>query len=262
MGIWGAFVPFGAGVMLLIAPVLQASGGWRLSWGVAGLVSLLASLAVIVACRRCAERLATLAYAEQALAERPFAALRQPAAWCLAGCFLAYSFQFMAVISFLPTLFVDTTELSLSTASRLTAVVMLSNVVGNVLAGVLLVRGVDRITLLIVSALLGSIAATLIFLPDLPVALRIAAAIAFSAIGGITPGTLFATAPLIARTPASVGVLIGLMLQGAGAGQLLGPLALPFAVESVGVWSAAVLPIGLAGVMGVGAAVLLRRFAR
>jgi len=52
-----------------------------------------------------------------------------------------------------------------------------------------------------------------------------------------------------------------LMLQGAGAGQLLGPLALPFSVERLGVWSAAVLPIGLAGAMGVGAAVLLRRFA-
>lgn len=260
LGLWGAFVPLGAGLMLLVAPSLQALGGWRLSWLLAALASLLAAGVVAWVCRAESARLATVGAGEGGGRLRAaLADLARPAAWLLGLSFFLYSFQFLAVTSFLPTLLVETAGFALGPASVLAALVILGNVVGNVAAGALLRRGVGHVPLLSGAALATGIAAAVVYHAPWPPSPRVAAAFAFSVIGGAIPGTLFATVPSVARSSAALGALVGLMLQCSGLGQWLGPLALPAVVEWRGSWSAAGLPTVLAGVLGVAAAFGLRR---
>jgi len=234
LALWGAFVPVGAGSMLLVAPYLQAAGGWSLSWAVAGSVSLLAAAAVLWTCRRHAGRLAPLSGATGTPVWRD---LRSAASIGIAASFFLYSFQFLAVTSFLPTLLVEVDGLSLERASSIAAVVILANASGNLAAGRLLQRGLPTGRVLGVAALLSSCAAAIAYQPAVPWPLRSVAALLFSMIGGVIPGTLFASVSRAASVPASAALIIGLMLQGSGAGQLLGPLGLSWLVEASGRWS-------------------------
>jgi MFS family permease len=255
MGLWGAFVPVGAGSMLLLAPLLQAVGGWRLSWLCAGIASLLAAAVVIRICHVNRGLLVSLAASS---VRPPVTDLRKPVAYIISLCFFCYSFQFVAVTSFLPTLLIEHLHLSLGSASRWAAIVVLANAIGNVAAGWLLRHGVARHKLLSIAALTIGLMAMLVYFDILPLAARLAAAIIFSVVGGLIPGTLFATVPLVATVPASVGVLVGLMLQFSGIGQWLGPVALPVIVEHFGSWSAAGVLMLIVGIVGSVAAIGLR----
>jgi len=256
LGLWGAFVPIGAGGMLLIAPLLQSLGGWMLSWQVAGAASLLAALAVAGVGRRHAERFAPLSVRGDAPRWRD---LGSAASLCIASSFFLYSFQFLAVTAFLPTVLVELHGLSLGSAATIAALVILSNALGNLAAGRLLQAGIPAARLLGVAALLSSCAAAIAFLPGVPWPLRSLAALLFAMIGGVIPGTLFASVSRVASVPASSALIVGLMLQGSGAGQLLGPLSLSYAVETSGRWaSVAWLSLG-AGVGGACLAIWLDR---
>ena len=62
---------------------------------------------------------------------------------------------------------------------------------------------------------------------------------AFTGVGGVIPGTLFGAVPHIARTPAAAAGIVGLLIQGAGIGQLLGPPLFAWAVAGSGSWRGA-----------------------
>lgn len=251
LGLLGAFVPLGSGTMLLLAPALQAAGGWRLSWLVASLLSLLAATLLFRVCSIHRERLRTPASrGYQAVGTE----LRRPAAWCLAACFFCYSIQFVALTGFLPTMLQETSSLSLESASRWTAVIILANVIGNVLAGRLLQQGV-RLTLLVaVSAAVSSAGAAVAYSGWASTELRLAGAFVFTGVSGMIPGAMFASAPRVASVPIASGIVIGLMLQASGLGQLAGPLLLASAVDVSGTWSAASLFSLSAGLLAIVAA--------
>ncbi|MFK7856204.1 MAG: CynX/NimT family MFS transporter [Granulosicoccus sp.] len=246
-GIWGAFVPVGAGAMLLLAPVFQYYGGWQLSWWFAGISSLFAAVIVYKITDRYSSSFTQL----RAVRSRvDFSDLKKPLVWLLSGCFLAYSFQFLAVTSFLPTLFIETSSLTLSTASWLVAVVIISNAVGNVAAGYLVKSGVGHVPLLVVGALSMGLCALVVYTPSLSLPLRLLCALGFSVFGGLIPGTLFITMPKAASSAVSLGLLVGLMMQFSGVGQLLGGVAVPAAVEYFVSWQAAGYVALGAGIIG------------
>jgi len=255
MGIWSAFVPVGAGIMLLLAPLFHAYGSWQLSWWFAGLVSLLAALGVVHITQQYPKRFAHLRAAHSSL---DFSDLRKPQVWLLSGCFLAYSFQFLAVTSFLPTLFIETTDIELPTASRLVAVVIMSNAIGNVAAGYLIRKGMDYLPLLVVGALSMGVLALIVFSASAAAPVRLLCAVGFAVVGGIIPGVLFITLPKSASCGASVGLLVGLMMQCSGMGQFLGGISVPAAVEFFDTWQAAGFVALSAGVGGSGLALLTR----
>lgn len=251
LAIWGAFVPVGAGVMLLLSPVLLSSGGWRFSWSAAGCVSLLASALVILVIRSHAEQLQPLSRAGRVSGDK-FTDLRRSLIWMLSGCFLLYSLQFVSVTSFLPSLLLDTTSLTLSTASRLTAFVIISNALGNILAGYLLRRGISHVPILSAGALGMGLFALIVFNEAVPVEIRLLCAFGFASVGGLIPGTCFATLPKAVSVASAASLLIGLMMQSAGVGQLLGGVVVPIAVDYAGTWRAAggvSFAIGVAGAL-------------
>ncbi len=247
MGIWGGFVPLGAGGMLILSPTLQAIGGWQLSWWFAGVVSLSAALMARWVVIRHREALDPLPAAAQ---PSSYEDLRQPVVWLLCLSFFTYSMQFVSVTSFLPTLFVQTSSLSLSSASRIVALVIMANAVGNVLAGAFLRRGVSYVRLLITGALSSAFFAWMVFSASVPLAWSIAAAFGFSMMSGLIPGTLFATLPRAATSASAAGLLVGLMMQWSGVGQLLGGILIPGVVDYYGQWQAASVVVLLAGLSG------------
>lgn len=246
MGIWGAFMPIGSGSMLFIAPELQAIGGWRLVWVVSSVLSVIAVLLVLIVGTKMKRQFADLETNQHRLR---FADSRNLSAWALSGCFFFYSFIYISITMFLPKLLVETSALTITAAAKWGSLIMLSNAIGNVFSGMLIRMGFQRSHLLIFGALsMGCFAACALVIPNTE--LRIVCALLMSAFGGVIPGTLFATAPLVAVNAAATGIVIGIFFTGTGAGQVLGPIAITRVVELVGDWRAGGLLLLFAGIAG------------
>jgi len=232
MGLWAAFMPFGSGGMLFLAPALQSVGGWRLCWVVASVLSLVGFVTVVLVCYW---QRASLRQLKNADSTWNLADLRQLESIAVMLCFLCYSFQFVSVTAFLPTLLVQDSGMLLTNASYWAALVLLSNATGNLAAGWLINSGFKQSHILAASFLLmGFFACIALSISYTPV--RIAAAILMASVGGVIPGTLFSTAATIASSSASVGIIIGFMIMGIGAGQLSGPIAVTRLIEWTGHW--------------------------
>jgi len=273
MGLWGAFMSVGMGTMLLLAPQLQIIGGWRLSWIVAAVLSGAGAIAVLGVCHRHREDLNQLKSVRDRVTQagpvqpadipmpgvHAFSSrlkavtidLRTGGSVAAFACFLCYSLQYVSVTSFLPTLLVEESGMSLSIASFWTALILIPNAVGNICAGWFINRGFKRSTILFTAALLmGGCALAALAIPNTTV--RIIAALAMTGIGGIIPGTLFSTAALLASSAAGIGVIIGFMLTGTGLGNFFGPVLLTRVVEWSGHWYTGGLLCLFAGFVGAG----------
>ena len=99
-------------------------------------------------------------------------------------------------------------------------------------------------------------------LHDLPFAVRYAALLLFSAIGGLIPGTLFALTHRFAPSPAAISTTTGLMQQGSSLGQFLLPPLVALVVSGSGGWSAAWLATGSLALVNVALAGVLLHWRR
>jgi len=179
----------------------------------------------------------------------------------LSACFLVYSFGYIPLISFFPSLILETSVLDLKTVSFFAALILLCNSLGSVTAGVLLRRGYSYGPLLMMGLLGGGVFAYLLFADGSSTFTRIVSGFLFSIVGGMVPGVLFATMPRAASDPSSAGMLFGLMMQFSGLGMLLGGVILPGVVELYGRWSAAgLVTLLVAGVGSVLAWLSTRQF--
>ncbi|MBX2881108.1 MAG: MFS transporter [Granulosicoccus sp.] len=245
MGIWGAFMPLGITVTLLLSPMILESGGWRLLWQFSGLASLIAGLLVAWASRR-----VVLPEPIRLQTADIVATIWRPAPLLMFACFLTYSAQFMAVTSFLPTLLLERYPVTLAMTAQWAALVVAANIIGNVAAGWLLRRGFTAASLLIASMFLMGVSAAAIFSGLFSLVMTVCAATVFTAAGGLIPGTLFASAQKVVSAPVLAGVVIGLILQAAGLGQLIGPPLMTTIVEWADDWAAAILYTTLMSLSG------------
>jgi MFS family permease len=236
LGIWSAYMPFGFAVALLATPFVLDAAGWRVLWW-AGVV---AAAVTLVALWRMRSQLPL----PPPRAERTLAgitqALRQPGPWwcALAMCF--YTFQWTAVMVWLPTFLVQEQRLTMLAASALTVLVVGVNVPGILLGTWLLQRNVARGTLISLAALLMGACGTLLFAAGLPDALRYAACLGLSFLGGMTPPAVLTSSQHYARTHAQIASLQGLIIQLSNLGQFVGPPAFAAVVSATGRWNATV----------------------
>ena len=233
---WASFLPIGAGTMLLIAPKLQEKGGWQLSWLVGSAVSFLAAAIVFLIARKYRQNLTHLGANS---GQQNYSDLSKRIVWLLSGCFLMYSCSYIPILSFLPLLLVDTSGLTLVWASFIAALVMICNLIGSVSAGIFLRKSASPQRLILIGAVSSGISAMILFAPMSSAGIQILAAFMFSSLSGLIPGVLFSTMPKAASQPASVGLLVGLMMQLAGIGMLLGGVIIPGAVDFFNTWAAA-----------------------
>lgn len=264
LAIWSCYMPVGIGLGLLTFPLLDT---WRAVW-----LANLAIVAVILVAalawtgRRpkdapvSVEEMGEMQWAASGASASTYGIFLQPQALILALVFCLYNVVFYAVVSFLPVLLGQRLHLAPNLAAMLSATTPLTNVAGNLLAGVALATGsISRRALLLGG--LGGMATSAITLiaTDLqfPVALLLCATVGVAA--GLVPATLFASMSVTAQPVQLVPAGFGLLVQGANLGMVLGPIAIGLAVTPEN-WSGGALVIAASALAGLGLVTMLRRW--
>ena len=250
LGIWGAFIPAAMSLMLVVAPVAMAHSGWRGLWWLTAVCSCLMAFLFLHYSK-------TLIPPPQGGPPASKGHSRLNAGPLLITfSFTCYSALFAAVTAFLPTFWHETALVPLAKASLLASLAVTGNIVGNIAAGFLVGRGISLPLLLSVALTGGSVCAALVFSGALPVSGQLLAALGFTTLAGLLPGAVFANIDVIAPSSKSLPLVTGMVFQGAGIGQVIGPAGLSYAVGSSGVWSGGALLIVATGVVGASVALL------
>jgi predicted MFS family arabinose efflux permease len=255
-GLWGAYMPTGQAIVMVLSPGLLAAAGWRGLW-----VANSALLVLYAAALAWATRHVRLAARPQggSLWRDLRTVATAPGPLCLAFAFATYSGQYLAVAGFLPTIYIEREGLSTGTAGLLTAGVLAANAVGNLAAGALLHRGMPRWALVAAASATMGLCELGIYAAGVPLALAYGLALAFSCVGGMLPATVLGAAPGFAPAQRLVPVANGLLVQGSNLGQVAGPPTVGALADATGGWSASPMILSSLAFLGVGAAWLLRR---
>ena len=257
LGLWTTYMATGVSLALLVAPALMPSIGWAGWWAVLGSLSALMLLAVATRVPADADRPAAQA-ARQAAAgssehwrQRLWQTLSCAGPWRVALGFSMYSSQWLAVIGFLPAIYAQA-GLQGPLVGLLTAIACFSNVSGNVVAGRLLHRGVAPQRLLYVGFVAMAVSTLLAFAEftaQAPV-LRYLAVLAFSAVGGLIPATMFSLAVHVAPSERTVSTTVGWMQQCSSTGQFFGPPLVAWVAAQAGGWHWTWVLTGLTSLVG------------
>ena len=262
LGVWGTYMPCGAAVALLLGPLLIGTVGWRAWWWALGAATLAMALwlaravpgetaaapgsanAADAVCATATAAVAATAARAAALATPAWVArLRQTLArrgpWLVAMSFAAYSSQWLAVIGFLPTIYLQAGIAGVATGA-LTALAAGVNMVGNLAAGRLLHRGARPTLLLAIGFIAMGVASIAAFAGSsgalLPAWMRYIAVLLFSMLGGLIPATLFSLAVRVAPSERTVSSTVGWVQQWSAFGQFTGPPLVAWVASRAGGW--------------------------
>jgi MFS family permease len=245
LGWWGAYMPSGVALALLIGPFLIGIAGWPAWWWALATVSGAAALGVVALVPQDTSRALRLS---AAVPTAPWRArlrgtLRSTGPWLVAVSFAVYSAQWMAVIGFLPAIYAEA-GVPVAWGALLTAGAAAMNIGGNVWGGRWLQRGESPARLLrwgYGAMALGAVAAfaqsgsgaEAVALPPL---LRYLAVCVFSLAGGMVPATLFVLAVRVAPGASTVATTVGLMQQASAFGQFAAPPLVAWLAHRAGGW--------------------------
>lgn len=217
---WGAYMPTGTTLGMLLAPLLIAAHGWRALW----LTTAVCALAAMVLLYSLRAEYAAPAGAAGGTWRASAGPLRKPGPWWIALAFGCYAFNFYAIMVWLPTFMVGERQTPLGVAALLTALMVAANIPGNLLGGMLLQRGLTRGTNVCMAGGATALTCLVIFSPALPDWARYLGCVAFSFSVGILPGSVMSAAQTHARSNAQVGTVQGMINQGSNLGQFVSPL--------------------------------------
>jgi MFS family permease len=260
LGLWGAYMPLATALALLLGPLCLAAFGWRAWWW--ALASVTAAMALLLARRVPADKPpgARAGSPTTNWATRLRLTLAAPGPWLVALTFAMYSGQWLAVIGFLPTIYTQA-GVPAAVTGVLTALAAAVNMVGNIASGRLLQRRAGAARLLNTGFVTMALAATATFAgtgdAGLPPALRYAAVLLFSAVGGLIPATLFALAVRLAPSENTLSTTVGWMQQWSALGQFAGPPLVAWVAGAAGGWQWTWLATGACSLAGLGLTALL-----
>ena len=234
LGWWGAYMPTGTALALLLGAPLITAFGWRGLWLLLALCTVAAAALLVFAVPAAASAAPSPTLGAQ-LWPRLRRTLMAPPPWGMALAFFCYSGQWLAVVGFLPTIYsqAGVTGTLLGVLSALAAGI---NMTGNIAAGRLLSRGVPPGVLM--GAGYGCMAAGALVAfgaQGHPVA-QYLAVLVFSSAGGLIPGTLFGLAVQLAPGQDTVSTTVGWVQQWSSLGQFLGPPLVAWLATQVGGW--------------------------
>jgi MFS family permease len=258
LGFWGTYMPAGLALMMLFTPVILELAGWRFLWLFVAALTV-AWIAVMVLGGSGAPRDSYRPEPGVIKANVRLTA-SAPGPWILAVCFGLYTIPWLALMVWMPSFMIETRGISTATAAALTALVVVLNVPGNLIAGWLLHRGASHWALIVIAAGTMGLSSAGIFSDALPDGLRYASCLAFSLIGGMLPTAVLSGAPIFAPSGTQVGITNGLLVQGSNTGQVIGPPALAAAVLAAGSWEGSLWVMVTACCAGALLGLLLRPF--
>lgn len=225
-GFWGAYMPTGTSIAMLATPFLIAAGGWHGLWAACAVLAGLMVLLLIAG--RGDYQQGAGPTADWASISVP---LKRPGPWWIALAFACYTFQFNAIMNWLPTFLTGERQASLNLASNLTAAMVGINILGNLTGGWLMKKGLSRGACVSLGGFLMGSFAIGTFATSLPDGARFACCLLFSMGGGVIPGSVMSATTLHARSPAQIATMQGMIIQGSNLGQFI---AAPFVAYVVG----------------------------
>jgi predicted MFS family arabinose efflux permease len=251
LSVWSCFLPAGAAIIMLLAPVLMMRFGWRGVWLVNALI--LSGYAVLLArsTRPAASTDPQQSDRGSTVWKDVVRTATSPGPILLATIFSTYTLQWLAMMGFLPMLLIEDHGFSPGQASLLTAVVVAANVPGNLSGGWLLHRGFLRWRLVASAMTVMGICGVFIYSATLPFLVRYTACLVFSGVGGLVPASILGGAPIYAPTPKLVATTNGLIMQGSQLGQTVGPPVLALIVSATGTWESAPWLLCSAAALGI-----------
>lgn len=252
LGIWSTYMPVGMALAMATGGLLVELAGWRALWWAAAAAAMLYLVGFLALTRR----LVLLAEAPPP----PFVAslkatFRHAGPWLLAGCFGFYSLQFFAVTTWLPTFLIEVSGQDRGRAAQLGALVVATNILGNLTTAALLHRGVARAPLILTAYAVMAVSGFAVFTLALDVVSMVLLLMLFTGFGGLLPAAVLAGAATHAPSLRDVPTVAGACVQGANLGNVLGAPAMAAAVGMFGGWTAA--PVLLIGCGAIGTALAL-----
>jgi CP family cyanate transporter-like MFS transporter len=231
MGFWGTFMPTGTAAALLLGPLLMAHAGWAMWWTALGGLALLMAAVFAWGVPQGASQ------AFQLDSRRLIAVWRTPQVWRVALAFACYSGQWLVVIGFLPTL-LQGGGTSAGAAGTLAAIASAANIAGNLMGGRLLQRGVPSQVVLTIGFVAMAIGTLVVFAtpPTTPIAIKLAAVLVFSGVGGMIPGSLFSLAVKAAPSDDTASTALGWTTQMSMLGQFCMPPVVAALATAHGGW--------------------------
>lgn len=253
LGWWGAYMPLGTALALLLGVPLLSAVGWRWAWLLLALLSLLAAAGLARWVAPDAQALANAPAAPQgstALGPRLRRTLRAPGPWLMALAFFLYSGQWLAVVGFLPTIYHQAGYTGAAVAS-LSALAAGINMAGNIGAGWWLAHGARPGAVLTLAYVAMGAGAGVAFGAEGHPVLQYLAVLVFSGVGGLIPGTLFGLAVKLAPDNDTVSTTVGWMQQFSALGQFLGPPVVAWVATLAGGWHWTWVVTGASSLLGV-----------
>ncbi len=243
LGVWGGYVPMATVIALLGGSLILSLSGWRALWWI---LSILTAIVAYVVWRKIppdpAPQQAQSADSTTQIEKKPsFLALAIETlsslnVWFLGLCFAVYSGQWMAIVAFMPTIYVEA-GFSGFMAGAMTTVIAAGNAVGSFSAGRLLHRGWKPHWLNNFAFVAMGVCAFLAFAFPIPTALQLILIVLFSATGGLIPATLYYLVMGLAPSRRTLSPTMGWMQQGMAMGQFSGPPLVAWVATLAGGWS-------------------------
>ncbi len=238
-GVWGSFMPAGTSTMMLLAPFLVDLFEWRGLWRVNAVIPFTFAILLVLVTRGLDSHVTRRRNSLKNLIKDIWLTVKTPGPLLLALCFAAYSFQFVVVTGFLPTLLFEEHGVTQGRAALLSALVVALNAPGNLFGGWLLQRGIKRWHLVAVANLISGLCCLGIYKTGMPLPSMFLLCLVFSGVGGIFPAAALHGAAVNAARPELVATSQGLLLQGAQLGLLTGPPIAATVVSHTGDWQSA-----------------------
>lgn len=265
IGLWGAYMGVGSAIALIIGAWAIAELGWRTWWvmlGVANFIMVSIIFATIPNDKHIptTQELTSKYIEDTHWIKRIIQIIRTPGATLAAFAFAMYSGQWLAVVGFLPTIYIDS-GLSMTLGSFLTAIVALANAVGATMAGRLLNKQINPRTILYLGFTVMGIGSMIAFAGSniFPPLIRYISIILFSGVGGLIPSTLFAMAVHFAPNLKSSSASVGWVMQWSAIGQFSGPPLIAYLASQMGSWNYSWWITSTASAIGISLSFLLSR---
>jgi MFS transporter, CP family, cyanate transporter len=247
MGWWGAYMPMGMALGLAAVPLLAGTFGWRGVWLAVGIANAALAIAIwrfVPPETKNAPKNAPM----QAFMPLLITTLTHKGPWLLSLLFMFYAAQWMCLFGFLPSVYGEQ-GISLANAGWLTAVAVLANAVGNVLAGSPKNKMAPHHVVILSALTMWVCAASCFGVIDAWLGIKLSfewryvSVIVFSCAAGFTPGTIFGLvnrlAPILPSGERAIGTTTGMFQQSSSLGQVVSPLLVGWMVQSSGQWISA-----------------------
>lgn len=254
LGFFGTYMPTGIAIMLLLSPYMVDRTGWRGLWLLNGGIGIVFLLLLALSTRNLSKgRESQMVRATEFMGNVNTVCV-SPGPLLLALCFFCYAGQWMALMSFLPTFFIEQVGMGKEGAAVWTALAVIVNIPGNIFGGILSQKNVPRWLSISSVFIIVTLFTLGIYSGKTPLMIRLILCLGFSFVGGIIPATLLSAIPYLSPGTQYLGASNGLLMQGSNMGTLLMAPALAAVVSWFGGWHGAPLIFIVSGLIGLVAA--------